>query len=352
MRIFCLVLVAAALAASSAPARAGEQEAYLRGWISGALSEQLDVENAAVSVDAGTVTVSAPRLQSWQRHSAARLLLSRPELAAVRFEGDPLLHTRATDDGAPRSRVRAFPREQLFQPLLADPRWPQFSGTVKRHFRTNEPEVFEGNVGESFAFVGGDDWQFGLQAGIFSQFDMLARHDDQMTDDFLVGFPYSWRRGDLTNMVRLYHISAHTGDEYLLHHPDFVRVKQSFEAFDYRASYDVGNGWRVYGGPGYIARRFPLEMKPWYAQAGAEWTAGSAWHGLLRPVAALDVQKHQNYGWGATNVSVRAGFQIEHRSHASRRAMVLVDYYHGRDYNGQFYINPDESIGLGLHVFF
>lgn len=346
-RTFLVLLAACGLAAKARATDPG----FSAGWAAGALAGQFEVEAASVSVEGGTATVTAPQLRRWERRSAARLLLGAPGVRAVRFSDEPRLYTRQTDDGAP-SPFHAFPRRLLFDPLLADPRWPQFSGTVVRHFRSNEHLVFDGNVGETFTFFGTDRWQFGLQAGIFTQFDMLARHDDQMTDDFLAGFPFSWRTGRVTSMARIYHISAHTGDEYLLHHPGFERIKQSFEAVDYRASYELPRGWRVYGGPGYIYRRFPLEMKPLYAQAGAEWTSSWAWRGLIRPVAAVDLQKHQNYGWGATDVSVRAGFQIEHKSQASRRALVLLDYYRGRDYNGQFYGNPDEYLGLGLHVFF
>lgn len=324
--------------------------AWLSGYAAGVLQTEYDVHGASAAVDGGTVTISAPSLGEDDRRAAARSLFRVPEVSAVRFAGDARVYTR--DIQPEPSRWRAFPRRQLFQPLLADPRWPQFSGAVQRHFRRDENLVWSGNVGDSFAFVGDGDWQFGLQATIFTQFDMKARHDDQMTDDFLVGLPYSWKRGRWTHMARLYHISTHTGDEFLLHHPGFNRVKVSFEAVDYRASYELSGSWRLYGGPGYLYRRFPLEMRPWYAQAGVEYTHPDAFFGLLRPVAALDLQKHQEFGWGATAVSARAGFQLEHRSQSSRRVLLLLEYYRGRDVNGQFFVNNDESLGAGIHLYF
>lgn len=332
-------------------ARAGAAEpGWLSGYASGVLENEYDAHGASASVEGGTVTITAPGLSDDERRGAARSLFLRPEVAAVRFAGDERLYTRSIRP-EPR-KVRAFPRRQLFAPLLADPRWPQFSGSVTSHRRADENLVFNGNVGDSFALFGGDDWQFGLQATVFTQFDMKARHDDQMTDDFLFGLPYSWKRGRWTWMARLYHISTHTGDEFLLHHPGFNRVKISVEAVDLRGSYDAGRGVRLYGGPGYLYRRYPIETKPLYAQAGAEYTSPWAWRDVLRPVAALDLQKYQNYGWGATNVSARAGVQIEHLTQPSRRLLLLLEYYHGRDPNGQFWVNRDESWGLGLHLYF
>lgn len=347
------VALLSALLCLAAPSRAAQAETdrFAAGFAAGLLSAEFGIEPASVSVEAGTMTITAPGLGLSEHRSAARALLASDAIAAVRFAGDDELYSRPAF--AARRKFRAFPRRLLFAPLLADPRWPHFSGTVQRHFRSNENLVWSGNAGESFAFIGAADWQFGLQVCIFSQFDMKARHDDQMTDDYLVGLPYSWTRGRATWMARLYHISTHTGDEFLLHHPGFNRVKISVEGVDVRVSYDLGGGWRAYGGPGYLYRRFPLEMKPLLAQGGLEYLyPGAWWRGLLRPVFALDLQKHQEYGWGATNIAARAGFQIEHRSQASRRVLVLLEYYRGRDVNGQFYINPDESLGLGLHLYF
>jgi hypothetical protein len=342
------IFISLLLLSLAAPSRAAADDRFDAGFAAGVLSAEYGVDAKDVRVDGTTVIVDAPRLKPFERRGAARALLRSPKISAVHFEGDGV-YTRA--DAAPERSFEAFPRRLLFDPLIADPRWPAMSGSVVRHFRTDENLVFNGNVGSSLPLVGSDDWQFGLQATIFTQYDMKARHDDQMTDDFLVGLPYSWRSGRATWMARLYHISTHNGDEYLLHHPGFVRIKQSYEAVDLRSSYDLGGGWRVYGGPGYIYRRFPLEMKPWYAQSGAEYLHRDAWlRGLLRPVVALDTQWHQNYG--GVNVSARAGFQIEHRSQAARRALLLLEYYRGRDVNAQFYVNRDESLGMGFYVFF
>jgi hypothetical protein len=344
-----LKIIAAALCALTlAAGRARAEDRFTAGFAAGIMASEYGVDAAGVRIEGTTVTVDAPRLKVHERRAAARALFRSPEITAVKFVGDGL-YTR--EETLPRSAVEAFPRRLIFDPLIADPRWPRMSGTVVRHFRSNENQVFNGNVGASLPLVGTDDWQWGLQATVFTQYDMKSRHDDQMTDDFLVGIPYSWRAGRAAWIARLYHISTHTGDEFLLHHPGFDRRKQSYEAVDLRTSYDLGRGWRAYGGPGYIWRRFPDDMKPWYLQAGAEYTHPDAWlRGLLRPVAALDLQWHENFG--GVNVSARAGFQIEHRSQSARRVMFLVEYFKGRDVNGQFFTNPDESLGLGAHIFF
>ena len=340
-------------AASASP----DDDHYAAGYATGYLEQEYGVSRASVTVSGGLVAVSARELRPAERESAAKAFLSLPAVTAVRFDGDSRVYDRAnTPLPFMGSRVRVFPRRLLFEPLIADPHWPHLSATVQHFYRRDVNLVFYGNLGESFPlFSGGTEdrpWQFGLQGAVFTTWDMKARHDDQLTDDFLFGLPFSWRTGKTTWMARIYHISTHTGDEFLLHHPDFNRIKVSYEAVDLRASYDLGEGWRAYGGPGYMYRRFPLEMKPLIVQAGFEYLHPQVWLRHWRPVLALDLQKHQEYGWGATDISARAGFQVEHRNQPSRRVLILLEYFRGRDPNGQFYYLQTERLGLGLHLFF
>ena len=250
------------------------------------------------------------------------------------------------------ARAAAFPDRLLFQPLLADPRWPRFSGTMQRNFRRDENLLWAANFGESFPLFGGDDSQFGLQMGVFSRWDVKTQSDDMVNADFLMGFPYSWRNGRFTTMFRIFHVSSHLGDEYMLSHPGVDRLNLSFEAADLRTSYDAGGGFRVYGGGGYLFRRYPTDLKPGTLQAGAEYARAEPVIFHLAPVAALDLQKRQDNGWGMTDVSVRAGFQVTHAALKSRRLLLLLEYYRGHDFNGQWFRRYLESCGAGVHVFF
>ena len=74
--------------------------------------------------------------------------------------------------------------------------------------------------------------------------------------------PWSFR-------FRLWHLSCHLGDEFLLCNPDFDRRNLSDEGVDLFVSYQFGMPLRVYVGLGYIYDRddeFPEE--PLYVEWG------------------------------------------------------------------------------------
>lgn len=252
--------------------------------------------------------------------------------------------------------LEAFPRTLLFRPLIADPRWPQISGTMQRYFRKERRVLWSASFGESFPFVGSRDserpWQLGLQASVFTLWDMQTESNDMVNADFLVGFPYTKKIGPWAFMGRWFHISSHLGDEFILQHRNVDRMNLSYEAWDAKVSHDFPHGFRLYGGGGYLYRRFPESLKPLIASAGAEYVGGLFAHNWLRPVVGADFQKHQQNGWGATDISLRAGIQMQHAEVSTRRLQLLLEYYRGHDPNGQFFANPAEELGLGLHAYF
>lgn len=251
--------------------------------------------------------------------------------------------------------VEAFPRTLVFEPLVADPRWPAFGGTMQFFSRSKEKVLWAANFGESFPLVGnrgGRPWQFGLQASVFTIWDLQTESNDLINADFLVGFPYTWRRDRWSYMARLFHVSTHLGDEFILANPGVARVNLSYEAVDFKASYDFDYGFRAYGGGGSMIRKYPPEIKPLFCQVGAEWLGPSFARGVLRGVGGMDFQKHQDNGWGATGVSLRGGVQLQHRDQSTRRLQFLLEYYHGHDPNGQFFRNTVSEWGFGVHAYF
>ena len=71
----------------------------------------------------------------------------------------------------------------------------------------------------------------------------------------------------------------------------------------------------------------------------------------LRPLFAVDVQNRQESDWN-TDVSARAGIEIENFQLASRKFLLFLEYYDGRSPNGQFFDRRIEYIGFGGHLFF
>ncbi len=370
------VLALAGIVAAAPPALAGPAEdAYIAGYVTAVLERQLDVKGSKITVKDGVVTIEAAGLATSDQEKLVSTLSSVAGVARVVVVDLPkppatappaassLPTTAATPSGpaveaeVPQRGLEILPKGLLFAPLIADPRWPHFSAVYQRFYKNARLEnAATATLGETFSLLrgplatSGGAWEVGIQAGVFSLFDMDAPSTDLVNSDYIVGFPFAYRLGDFSAMARLYHQSSHLGDEFLIENR-VERVNLSYEAVDVRLSYEVTDWLRVYGGAGYILRRDPDDLKPWSTQVGAEirspWTFLA---GTLRPLAAVDIQYREQNDWH-TDLSARAGVQFEKLPIFDRRIQLLVEYFNGYSPNGQFYREKVEYLGVGIHFY-
>jgi hypothetical protein len=245
----------------------------------------------------------------------------------------------------------------LFSPFHADPRWPHFSA-LYRNFTAglNLSGVFSGNFGETFSIYRnkapfGGEWDFGVQGGVFSIFDVSKQSIDLINADYLVGFLASYRNGRFSSFLRLHHQSSHLGDEFLLNNPGVTRINLSFEELDAKLSYEVTGWLRVYGGGGFLVHRYP-DIGRGTSQWGVEFTSARTYFdGLLRPVAYADFQANERANWNIAR-SLMAGFRFENARIGDRQIQILAEYFAGPSPDGQFYTQKVEWFGAGIHFFF
>ena len=213
----------------------------------------------------------------------------------------------------PEYQIGWLPGGILFKPLIADPRWPQFSAAYQYYIDNRQfDNVAAVSFGETFTIYRNrlQDmlWELGLQAGVFSLFNLAAESKDLINADYMAAVVAGFRWKDTSALARIYHQSSHLGDEFLLSNSSVQRVNLSYEGADLRLSYEFWPGLRVYGGGGGIFDQEPSDLKPWYAQGGLEfrspWPAGAR----IRPVAAVDVQTRQQNDW-SPDLSARAGVE-------------------------------------------
>jgi len=250
-----------------------------------------------------------------------------------------------------------LPEGHVFSPLLADPRWPHFSASYQYYPNDkNLRSVGALSFGETIPLyrtaspVMGQV-ELGLQAGVFAIFDLEAKSKDLVNADYFVAALAAYRTGNVSALARLFHQSSHLGDEFLLR-TRVERVNLSYEGVDLKLSYDFPFGFRLYGGGRVLFDQEPSDLKPWATQAGVEFRSPQTfWGDRIRPVAALDVQNHQENAWH-TDVSARAGMQFENLRVLGRNLQLLVHYFNGYSPNGQFYKQKIEYIGLGVHFHF
>ena len=251
---------------------------------------------------------------------------------------------------------------RLFEPILADPRWPHFFASYNHYSQShgvNLTDTASVGFGETISlarktYQNGFRIEGGVQAGVFAIFDLDSDSFDLINADYFVGPYVAARLGDFSLLGRVFHQSSHLGDEFLLRGAaeQESRVNLSYEAIDLLASYELPYGFRVYGGGGWLFDTDPGDLKPWMIQYGAEWRSPQTiLAGSMRPIAAVDMQNHEDNNW-SLNYSIRAGVQFEDPNRFSQRMQLMLEFYDGHSPNGQFYIDRIVYYGVGLHFYF
>jgi hypothetical protein len=260
----------------------------------------------------------------------------------------------------------AFPSDDIFRPLFADPKQPQFFA-IGQHSRsrTDGSSFSLGSVaiGENFGFYtrrnGCNGWQVGLLTGMFSQFNLDEQNAQLINTDFNVGIPITWRSGNWSGRLRYYHQSSHIGDEFLGANPGFKPMTFILEEVDAILSYDYR--WlRLYGGGGYLVHREPATFDRGRVQWGfaarapsmRTWILGSFLDRLVvTPVLTADFKSIEAHDW-IIDTNVLGGFEWS-RTGSLRRFRIMATYFHGYNPYGLFVITQkSESIGLGAYFMF
>jgi uncharacterized protein DUF1207 len=170
--------------------------------------------------------------------------------------------------------------------------------------------------------------------------------------------PLSWRAGNWSTRVRLYHQSSHLGDEFLLGRPGFPRVNLSFEEMEAILSYDYR--WaRLYAGGGVLMHREPASLDRNRVQWGFELRGPTVSSPVLRkelagllmtPVFGADFKTFEELRW-VINTNVIGGIEWS-REGSTRRFRFLLNYYHGFNPYGQFFVQKIETVGFGFYLAF
>lgn len=348
-------------------------DAYIAGYAAGVLKQTLQLDVPSLTVQDGVITLPVAGLQAADRAKALHLLAEVPGVHAVKTseisDQQPVSSTsdvaRVSGYETPSSTILPtglLPGGHLFKPLLADPRWAHFSAAYRNYQSDNFDGKDIGSVsfGETIPIYRGDfgrstvQWETGLQAGVFSDFNLGASSSDLVNTDFIASIYSSVRAGQFSAFGRIYHQSSHLGDEFLLRkvNTKFERVNLSYEGADLRLSYELPYGVRLYGGGGGLFHREPSDLKIWSAQYGIEFR--SPWRvdfASMRPIIAVDIKNFDENNW-STDVSARAGVEFENLPVLGRKLQILAEYYNGFSPSGQFYKDKVEYIGLGAHYHF
>jgi hypothetical protein len=289
---------------------------------------------------------------------SAIILLATAQQAAAQTINAPRCGTGVHEDEA--QGTIGFPQDQIFCPLLADPKEPRsYVSWLRGTFRSLDDPSGTGTtigsvgVGDSFGLIrwngpkGGDGLQLDLVGSIFAQFDLDAPSNDLINADYIIGVPLTFRRNGFSFRTKVYHQSSHLGDEYLLRSEDIERENLSFESFEFLASQEIG-ALRVYGGGERVFHRDPASVATKIMHAGAELRSPRAGAQFL---AGIDVKASELHDWSPATSS-RIGVQFVRTGpgdHPARLVMLLLEMYQGPSPYGQFFQDDISYLGVGLH---
>lgn len=364
---FAALALLAALAVAGPAAAVPPSDAWLEGYVAAVLERELKLPAIPLRVRAGVLTLSARDLGPVDRAQVQALLGGIRGISRVDITGGEtptpappavaLAAEAPVEKPWPRTdwQTGLLPGDTIFQPLIADPRWPHFAASYQRYVR--DPalrDVAAVSFGETFALLREKYWEswweLGIQAGVFAIFDLDARSKDLTNADYFVALPFSVRHGRFSALLRVFHQSSHLGDEFLLR-TKTQRLNLSYEGIDAKGSWELARWLRVYGGAGYLFDTDPVDLDRWSLQYGAEITSpwphpSAGW----RPIAAVDVQHREENAW-SSDLSLRTGVEIDGVL-TSRKMQLLFEYFLGRSPNGQFFRQKIEYFGVGMHFHF
>ena len=257
--------------------------------------------------------------------------------------------------------VHGFPQDQIFCPLIADPKYPRsFASLLRGTFPSIEKPSGKGTaiasvgLGDFFGVVRwggprpGEGLQLAVVGSIFAQFDLDSASNDLINADYIIGVPLTFRRSGFSVMARVYHQSSHLGDEFLLRSSPIQRENLSFESLELLASQEIGP-LRLYGGGEHLFRRDPDTVKARLLHTGAELRSGRA-H-LVQLVSGVDLKTTEQHNW-AQAVSGRFGVELTRPSpegHPIRLVMILLELYKGPSPYGQFFQEDISYVGAGIN---
>ena len=254
-----------------------------------------------------------------------------------------------------------FPQDQIFCPLLADPKEPRtFVSFLRGTFRSLDDPAGKGTnigsvgLGDTFGLLRwggpsqGEGVQLDVMGSIFAQFDLGTESNDLINADYIVGVPLTFRRSGFSTRVRLYHQSSHLGDEYLLRGEAIERENLSFESVDFLLSQEMGP-LRVYAGGERVFRREPDTVAAKLFHGGAELRTGRA--GPFQMVGGVDLKTTEQHDW-STAISGRVGLEWVRSGpsdHPGRLVTLMLEMYEGPSPYGQFFQDDISYVGVGLH---
>ncbi len=338
----------------------GMTDTYLEGYIQALLDMHYYEQRVLVTVKDHHVYLANLPKNDLLANSILSFVKGVPGVKSVEIKdlSPEELAKRQKQTEMPRVRGVWFPQSTvLYQPMIADPREPMYYVAYRGGDKVVGRVAAAVAMGDDFpVFRWRDimpwhgDMQIGIQASIWAVFNyrnIPHRYNHETCElvntDYLVGIPVTYAVDRWSFRARIYHISSHLGDEFLVNHPDFLhkRKNPSFEAVDFFTSYQFSGGLRGYFGPGVIIHSDrSFRMKYLYVEYGMELRLFGRkldYHRLYgTPFLAIHLENWQVRHW-SLDTTIKVGYELSKMQGIGRKMRIYADYHQGFSYEGQFF---------------
>ena len=333
-----------------------QQDLYIKAYLQGCVDTKFPKLHVTVLVRNGDVLVTnlpddpgqARKVQHYVKKICVAKTTTAPDAIIAMNEQEQKAQEeikKSTHSGTwfPQSTV-------LFPTMVANPRQICFSGGKVYNDRVWGKNNSLATFGDQFPVYRWSnvwrwkgDLQLELEAGVFAIFNHDTGQDTLANSDYYVGIPLSYAVDRWAFRGRIYHISSHLGDEFLLEHKKYLkdpkrRLNKSFEAVDFYTSYQLTNAIRLYGGVGTVVHSdSEMRMKPLYANYGFE--VRVLRHNFKQlygqPFLAVDIQNWQenNFEFSSTYA---LGYEWGKIYGIGRKVRLFFEYHDGFSPDGQF----------------
>lgn len=251
----------------------------------------------------------------------------------------------------------------LFQPLIADPRQVINSAAIRFNDSVVGKHVGAVCFGDDFIFLRlldlfgtNGDMDLGIEAGIFSVFDLDHVEACMFNTDFFVAALVTYAIERWSFRTRWWHMSSHIGDEFLLSNPGFTRFNVSDEGVDFFASLQLVRAVRLYGGVGYIYSRdkeFPEH--PFYAEFGTEirvFGLRDRFNKLyMQPFLAMHFRSWEEHHF-ELDQNYALGVEWSKLQGIGRKFRLFLEYHNGFCKEGQFARERSDYLAIKMNYGF
>jgi len=257
-----------------------------------------------------------------------------------------------------------FPQNTLlFQPIIADPRQVMNAASLRFNDDVIGKHVGAVSFGDDFIFLRlkdvlwwHGDMDLGIEAGIFAVFDLDHTDACYVNSDFYVAALATYAFDCWSFRFRLWHLSGHLGDEFLLANPEIDRKNLSDEGVDFFASYQVCREIRLYAGLGDIfAHDSSFPEHPLYFGWGGEvrvFRDRDRFNRLyIQPFFATYFSAWERHGF-SVDQNYALGIEWSKIQGVGRKFRCWLEYHNGFSQEGQFLKERSDYFGFKINYGF